>query len=145
MRFPRRFAVAALLPLAACAATASTPAPGSAVAPSVAADTSRVYDGAQVDQKARLLNQREVANVLHARYPARLRESGWRGEVLVRAVVDENGVVTSHEILRRSGDRQVDAGALAALRTMRFHPAQHQGRRVRVAIELPITIAPGPS
>lgn len=142
----RQLFPAAML-LAACAApsTPPAPAPGSAVAPSVAADTSRVYDGAEVDQKARLVNQREVANVLYARYPARLRESGWRGEVLVRAVVDENGVITSHEILRRSGDREVDAGALAALRTMRFHPAQHQGRRVRVAIDLPITIAPGPS
>ena len=61
----------------------------------------------------------------HVEYPESMRSSGEQGQVLAEFVVDENGrVVTSSFKVLESSNAAFTAAVKAALRGMRFRPAQ---------------------
>jgi protein TonB len=72
-------------------------------------------------------------------YPARLREAGVEGVVLVQVVVDTLGRAEpgSVRVLQHS-EAGFDASAVAAIRAARFRPARVWGRPVRVLVQVPV-------
>jgi TonB family protein len=140
MRTTTPLLAAGALLLAACATAPRGQAPAWAALP---ADTARVYETSEVQTKALLLNGEEVLKAIYRHYPPELQEQGWEGGVLIRAVIDENGVIRNRTLARRSGHREVDEAALSVLRVMKFRPAEREGKRVRTSVDLPISFAPG--
>lgn len=70
-------------------------------------------------------------------YPPQLRDSGFRGDVLVDFVVDREGRVTQAHVVR-SLNPAFDDAALEALRRWKFEPGTKGGVPVRVAERIPI-------
>jgi protein TonB len=72
-------------------------------------------------------------------YPARLREAGVEGSVVVQVVVDTMGRAepASVRVLQHS-ESGFDAAALEAIRGARFRPARVWGRAVRVLVQVPV-------
>lgn len=58
-------------------------------------------------------------------YPESAREGGWEGRVIVRALVDSNGNVTSTSIKSSSGNSAIDQAALICLYKWKFVPAKN--------------------
>jgi protein TonB len=69
-------------------------------------------------------------------YPEIARDAGIDGTVLVRALVDSQGLVRDVRLLQ--GVRGLDEAALAAVRTAAFRPAMQQGSPVAVWVVIPI-------
>jgi protein TonB len=69
-------------------------------------------------------------------YPRLAREAGIEGEVVVRAVVDQNGRVA--HVVVASGPAVLRDAAAAAVRSALFRPALQNGRAVRVWVSIPI-------
>ena len=71
-------------------------------------------------------------------YPYAARAAQVEGQVLLRAVVDRDGRVEPDVVVVRSVP-MLDAAAIAALRQWRFTPGRdHEGRTVRVVVEVPM-------
>ena len=70
-------------------------------------------------------------------YPTVARDAGVRGEVLVEAVVDEQGRVESATVAR-SPSEVLSIAALSAVRATRFRPARRGGLPVRVRLTIPV-------
>lgn len=68
-------------------------------------------------------------------YTADAMRRGITGAVLLRCVVDRDGVPTSLEIVR-SLDEELDQVALAALKQWRFEPGKKNGNAVLVQIDV---------
>jgi protein TonB len=62
------------------------------------------------------------------------------GAVLLRCVVDRNGVPTSLEIVQKL-DEELDQASLAALKRWRFEPGEKNGKPVLVQIDVTMTFA----
>jgi periplasmic protein TonB len=71
-------------------------------------------------------------------YPSSAMRNGDQGTVMVRVDVGPDGVPTSVEVAQRSGSRDLDRAALAAVRQWRFQPAQRDGQPVAGAVTVPI-------
>ncbi|MBA3930658.1 MAG: energy transducer TonB [Xanthomonas sp.] len=71
-------------------------------------------------------------------YPPAAMRAGEQGTVMVRVEVGADGVPTSVEVAERSGSRDLDRAALAAVRQWRFQPAQRDGQPVAGAVTVPI-------
>lgn len=70
-------------------------------------------------------------------YPRQLRDSGFRGDVLVDFVVDREGrVIRAHVV--RSLNPAFDEPALAAVRRWKFEPGRKDGVAVNVHLQVPI-------
>jgi TonB family protein len=65
--------------------------------------------------------------------PPELR--GFQGSVRVRVKVDTEGRVEDVEIVRSSGDREVDRAALRAVRRWEYASAIHEGRPVTAVVD----------
>lgn len=81
----------------------------------------------------------EVLEQVKPRYPRRARADGIEGLVLVRIIIGVDGrIEPEHTRVVRSVPA-LDAAALAAVGQWRFTPALgHQGRPVRVIVEIPV-------
>lgn len=130
--------LAAALLLAAFLAPARGHAQDAAPQP----ESVEVYDADSVQVKPRIMNRSQLAMELERRFPPGLRNLGIGGGATVRMVVDETGRPTHFHIVKREGSSEFGDAVLAVARTMRFRPAEHQGRRVRVRLEIPISFEP---
>lgn len=133
---------ALMLPACASGGGGAPPSPAAATSGAVA-DSSGVYDVAQVAVKPRLANNTAVARALEQNYGGVQRDAGIEGTVHLRMIVERDGR-TSSIVVVRSSDALFNASAINVARAMRFHPAQVNGTPVRVSIELPITFKPTP-
>jgi len=85
-----------------------------------------------------LLNRERIRSILLRRYPARLRNAGIEGTVLLQLWIDEEGMVTRHELARSSGNDELDRIAQEVIELMEFSPAYNLGEPVAVSVALPI-------
>lgn len=69
-------------------------------------------------------------------YPRAARRRGMEGEVLLKVLVNEKGLVEELELVNSSGHRVLDRAALAAVRRWAFTP----GRRGDEAISMWVTV-----
>jgi len=72
------------------------------------------------------------------KYPPTAYRNREEGSVLVRASVDAAGVPGEVTLVRRSGSRDLDNAALAAVRQWHFRPAIENGKAVASAVEVPV-------
>jgi TonB family protein len=119
------------LALASAALLAAAPAHAQAT------DSASVYELSAVSVAPRPLNMAEFAAALNASYPAPLRAAGVTGRVQTAFVLGPDGVPRDVRI-SESTDTAFNAPTLAAVQTLRFSPAQVNGRSVSVHVELPI-------
>jgi TonB family protein len=91
------------------------------------------------DRAPEIVNRAEVEAVLVRAYPPSLREAGIGGTVQVWFSIDESGRVTQMELAKSSGFRALDEAAIQVARTIKFAPADLDGQKVAVVIQLPIT------
>ena len=75
---------------------------------------------------------------LQPKYPPTAYRNREEGSVLVRVDVDANGVPGEVTLVRRSGSRDLDNAALAAVRQWHFRPAIENGKAVASAVEVPV-------
>ena len=102
---------------------------------SAAADT--VYDNALVDRPAS-----PIPESGSPAYPETLKSSGVEGETRVQFVVDTAGrpELSSFAVVEAS-HAAFGQAVRAALPRMRFMPAEHRGRKVRVVVQQPFSFA----
>ncbi len=101
------------------------------------ADSTQPYFEFQVNNEAR-----PVPGTGDLRYPEVLRAANVSGEVLVQFVVDENGAVMPASTKILKSDHELFTQAVqTALATMRFYPAEVQGRHVKQLVQWPFTFA----
>ncbi|MCO4771761.1 MAG: TonB family protein [Deltaproteobacteria bacterium] len=74
-------------------------------------------------------------------YPEELRREGIGGDVLVRIVIDEEGRVSSTEVLD-SLHPELDAAAMAAAKQMVFSPAEVDGEPAAISIDYTFGFVP---
>lgn len=71
-------------------------------------------------------------------YPVNALRSREEGSVVLRVHVDASGQPTDVSIVRRSGSRDLDRAAQAAVRKWRFNPAMKNGQPVASTAQVPI-------
>lgn len=76
------------------------------------------------------------------RYPVEALRGGEGGTVVLQVKVDKNGQPVDIDVARRSGSRELDRAALAAVRDWRFKPATRNGKPVESVTELPVEFKP---
>lgn len=70
-------------------------------------------------------------------YPKHAAKAGVQGTVYVKAIVNNQGTVDSAFVIRSVAEA-LDSAAVAAVRSMEFLPAIHNGKKVRAEITVPI-------
>jgi protein TonB len=71
-------------------------------------------------------------------YPGSLRSAGVEGDVLVTFVVGETGKADLNTLLVLRSDHPLfEAAVKRALATMRFHPAEIGGQKVKQLVQMP--------
>ncbi|MGE9270666.1 MAG: energy transducer TonB [Verrucomicrobiales bacterium] len=70
-------------------------------------------------------------------YPNKLLSKGIGGKVVCAVVVDAEGAVNSAKIRKSSGNRDLDAAALKAVRKWKFKPAVRGGKKVKATALVP--------
>lgn len=70
-------------------------------------------------------------------YPELARRAGVQGKVYIRAFVDENGNVTSAEVVKGIGGG-CDEAALDALLKTKFTPGKQRGKPIKVQVTVPV-------
>jgi TonB family protein len=71
-------------------------------------------------------------------FPPSAQQDRITGEVIMEAVVDENGRVQSVRVTR-SARADLDDSAVATLKTWRFEPARQNGEAVKARIDITMT------
>ncbi len=101
-------------------------------------DTTRTYFEFQVTKPVR----QDTGGTKAPRYPPELRAAGVEGEVLIQFVVDTmgNAVVGSIRVLRSSHE-MFSTAVITAIPTMRFVPAEVNGRKVKQLVQQPFVFA----
>lgn len=102
------------------------------------ADSTRVYELAEVEVLPRPQNTADFAAALRDGYPPHLRTTGVGGTVQVAFVVGADGVPRDVRVVS-TPDSAFNGPTVRAVSVLRFSPAQVQGRAVRVRVEQPIT------
>lgn len=73
-------------------------------------------------------------------YPQKMRELGIGGKALLKFIVNEEGRISSSEIIRSAGVPQLDEEALRVVNSMpAWKPATQDGKKVKCYFNLPIT------
>jgi len=88
------------------------------------------------EERAKVVAAPIALNRIVPVYPRSARRRGHEGCVTVSISVAEDGKVVSAEVLASSGHDELDAAALAAVRTARFAPATENGVSVRGELRL---------
>ncbi|GGK06749.1 energy transducer TonB [Luteimonas terricola] len=81
----------------------------------------------------------ELTNRIQPEYPVAAYRDRAEGTVLVGILVDANGRPSEVDVVRRSGNRDLDRAALDAVRQWTFEPAVRGGRKVEARVEVPVT------
>jgi protein TonB len=74
-------------------------------------------------------------------YPARARELGQEGEVLLDARLDPEGIPQEVVVRRSSGFEMLDRAAIAAVRRWLFEPGRRGGTPVAAWVQVPVRFA----
>lgn len=75
-------------------------------------------------------------------YPAAALRAGIGGTVMVRAELDASGQPVDVDVVRRSGNRDLDRAAVQAVRKWRFEPALRNGKAVASTVQVPVDFKP---
>ena len=75
------------------------------------------------------------------KYPTSALRAGETGVVTVAATIDTNGVPIEVGIDDRSGNRDLDRAAVAAVKRWRFEPAMRNGKPVQGTVRVPVEFA----
>lgn len=105
------------------------------------ADTRRSTT-ASAQRQARSQAPRLLAGNPSPQYPAAALRAGIGGTVMVRAELDANGQPVDVDVIRRSGNRDLDRAAVQAVRKWRFEPAMRNGRGVASTVQVPVDFKP---
>lgn len=84
----------------------------------------------------------ECIALVELAYPVELEGTGIVGQVRVRLLIDERGVVIKAEIAASKPDRVFDKSALEGWRSARFTPARKNGVAVKSQKLLQISFQP---
>lgn len=104
--------------------------PGSGPAPANSGtDYSRVFTGKEVDQKTRVLSKPEPT------YTEGARKYSVTGTVILRAVFDNSGQITTIRVVRRLPHGLTEK-TIAAAKEIKFIPAQKDGHPVSMWLQL---------
>ena len=87
-------------------------------------------------EHAKVVSDPIALNRIVPKYPRSARRKGHEGSVTVEITVTEGGLVSSADIVSSSGHAELDAAALAAVRTARFTPATTDGVSVSGRLRL---------
>ncbi len=117
-------------------AAAHRPAPSGAGASLPAAPAIPVDDGPLL-----IANPRFRLPPSPPAYPARARDLGQEGEVVVRARLDLSGAPEEVVVHRSSGFDLLDRAALAAVRRWAFEPGRRGGQAVPAWVQVPVRFA----
>ncbi len=101
-------------------------------------DTVRVYPPAEVTQLPAMTNICDTRRFLERNYPPLARDEGRMGSAVVSLVVGYDGRPRDVRVVRSSGGSQFADAARRAAERFRFTPAQVDGQRVKVRVEVPI-------
>ena len=71
-------------------------------------------------------------------YPRVARESGWEGTVIVRTLIDTNGVPNQVKIRKTSGHPTLDQAAQEAVKSWTFQPAKDGNIPITKWVDIPI-------
>jgi len=74
----------------------------------------------------------------HVQYPDEAKAEGIEGTVYVSFVVDEEGKVTNHSIIRDIGGGCGDAAISVLEKMPKWQGGKHEGKKVKVKLNLPI-------
>ena len=88
------------------------------------------------EERAKVVAAPIALNRIVPVYPRSARRRGHEGCVTVSISVAEDGKIVSAEVVASSGHDELDAAALAAVRTARFAPATENGVSVRGELRL---------
>jgi TonB family protein len=101
------------------------------------------YEPAVLDRKPELLNKSEVASMLSRLYPRMLHDAGIGGQTVVQLVITAEGTVDPSSVTVISSSREPFAEAARRVaEQLRFRPGTHDGKPVRVLLQMPITWQP---
>lgn len=89
-----------------------------------------------------LLNSDEITTKIRRRYSEALTERPRGAEAILMLWLDEEGRVARSALSASSGDARLDSIALGVSRDMRFRPARHHERPLRVIVQIPILLDP---
>jgi periplasmic protein TonB len=76
------------------------------------------------------------------KYPDALRRANIGGTVELQLEIGADGLVKGACVLRSSNHAELDASALAAVRTWRWHPARKDGTPIDYTMNVEETISP---
>ena len=107
--------------------------------------TDEVFDFQVVDKKPKFPGgmtslQSYINRCL--KYPQVSRENNSQGRVIVRFVIDSNGIITTPQVIGSSGDIYLDMEAVRVIKSMpKWKPGKHKGKPVRVYFTMPIVFS----
>lgn len=97
---------------------------------------------ASAERSARSQAPRLLAGNPSPQYPPAALRAGIGGTVMVRAELDATGQPIDVDVIRRSGNRDLDRAAVQAVRKWRFEPAMRNGRGVASTVQVPVDFKP---
>ena len=109
------------------------------------ATTEQIYDVQKVDKQPKfpggMTSLRSYIN-RSLKYPQLSRENNSQGRVIVRFVIDSNGIITTPQVVRSSGDFHLDMEAVRVIESMpKWKPGKHKGKSVCVYFTMPIVFS----
>ena len=107
--------------------------------------TDEVFDFQVVDKKPKfpggMTSLQSYIN-RSLKYPQVSRENNSQGRVIVRFIIDSNGIVISPQVVRSSGDFYLDMEAVRVIESMpKWKPGKHKGKPVCVYFTMPIVFS----
>jgi protein TonB len=109
------------------------------------ATTEQIYDVQKVDKQPKfpggMTSLQSYIN-RSLKYPQVSRENNSQGRVIVRFIIDSNGIVISPQVVRSSGDFYLDMEAVRVIESMpKWKPGKHKGKPVCVYFTMPIVFS----
>jgi protein TonB len=115
------------------------PAPGSPAIPVYGTPGLGIAGNTEPVPESLVENPPELLAAPVPPYPARLRDAGVAGLVIVQVVVDTTGRPEAGSLrVAQSSNAGFDAAAVATIRQALFRPARVWGRPVRVLVRVPV-------
>lgn len=129
--------------LPALARNAIMPALALAVAMQLVACTGGGADR-ETEAQAPAATQPRAVDTPPPDYPLQYACAGIGGEVTLVVQIDASGATADVRVQYRSRHPELDAAAIAAVRTWRFKPATNRGQPVATRIRVPVKFTPPP-